>query len=157
MVIFVIMLAIFFLIIANVSSSQSKEIQKEVHEVEIRKLENLRNHPILNTNYTKAVEICSKLRRDLSNPTLEAKATYKYQITRTQDTRINAKGYFGNNAWLETELTFNPIEEQLTLFFSCSKNSGDRESEKVKKTIIVNKSDTIEMIVQKIIELTKTI
>lgn len=157
MVIFVILLAIFFLIIANVSSHQSKEIQEKVHEVEIRKLEILRNNPILNKNYTKVVEICNKLTRDLPNPTLEANVTYKYKITRTQETIINAKGYFANNAFLETDWTFNHLEEQLRLFFSCSKNSGDRESEKVKKTIIVNKSDTIEMIVQKIIELTKTV
>ena len=155
MVIFVIMLAIFFLIIANVSSHQSKEIQEEVHRGEIRKLENLRKYPILNTNYTKAVEICNKLTRDLPNPTLEVNVTYKYKITRTQDNRIYAQGYFGNNAWLVTEWTFNPIDEQIRLFFSCSKSPSYRE--KVTKTIIVNKSDTIEMIVRKIIELTKTI
>jgi hypothetical protein len=133
------MLAIFFLIIANVSSHQSKEIQEEVHRGEIRKLENLRKYPILNTNYT----------------TLEVNVTYKYKITRTQDNRIYAQGYFGNNAWLVTEWTFNPIDEQIRLFFSCSKSPSNRE--KVTKTIIVNKSDTIEMIVRKIIELTKTI
>lgn len=149
------MAAIFFLIIANVSSHQSKEIQKEAHDSEIRKLEKLRNNPILNTNYTKVVDICNKLTRDLPNPIMEAKV--KYRITRTQEDRIHAQGYFGNNFWLVTEWTFNPIEEQLRLFFSCSKNIGDRDSERVKKTIIVSKGETIEMIVENIIKLTKTV
>lgn len=157
MVTFVIMAAIFFLIIANVSSHQSKEIQKEAHESEIRKLEKLRNNTILNTNYTKVVDICNKLTRDLPNPILEAKIEYKYKITRTQEDRIYAQGYFGNNFWLVTEWTFNPIEEQLRLFFSCSKTIGERESERVKKTIILSKSETIEMIVEDIIKLTKTV
>lgn len=155
MVTFVIMTAIFFLIIANVSSHQSKEIQKEVHQSEIRNLEELRNNPILNKNYTKVVDICNKLSRDLPYPTLEVNVAHKYRITRKKSSSIHAQGYFGNNLWLETNWTFNTLDEEIRLYFSCSKAIGDKE--KLKKTIIVNDRDTKETIVNKIIELTKTV
>lgn len=114
----IIVILIYFLYQAN----ENKAVEKDIHNNEIKKLNELKSNSILNQNYTKAETICKKIELLYNGSNIQNEKQFKYKITRSQFYQINAQGYIDNGKFLKTVWNFNRDNNTLKLFISFNDN-----------------------------------
>ena len=130
------------LIYFQYQNNESKTVDKEIHDKEIKRLRELQSDPILNEKYIKAEKVCFNLAQQFSGSSIENERQFKFKINSVRNHQIYAGGYISNGVHLKINWLYllsnnemkvfivyeNKNENKVideTLTFSASKNENE--------------------------------